>query len=67
MAADDEGSVNENVMERLVSRFREIYVEKHGEEPSEEIIQAARRKLLLTAAEKERDRNRDIYDELARE
>lgn len=67
MATEGERSVNENVMERLVSRFRELYVEKHGEEPSEEVVRAARRELLLTAAEKERDRNRAIYEALARE
>lgn len=54
-------------MQEALSRIREQYVEEHGEEPSDEFLQEARRKVVLEVARQDREEHRDIYDALADE
>jgi hypothetical protein len=69
MAADRDGQANPptNRLDEAVSVFREMYVESHGEEPSEELLEAARRQFVRAFAKKDRDEHREIYDALADE
>lgn len=67
MATEESGTPRVNLMEQFLKEFRERYVEEHGEEPSEELLEEARTKILLNLAKEDRDRNRELYDELAKE
>lgn len=50
-------------MQEALGRFREKYVEEHGEQPPEELMDDARQWILKAVAQQ----NRDIYDALADE
>lgn len=65
VAADD--SQPENQMKKVLQKIREMYVEKEGEEPSEDFMQEARTEIIRRAAKKNRDDHRDVYDALADE
>lgn len=57
----------ENQMEKVLQRLRERYIEEEGEEPPEDFMQEARLEILRSAAKKNRDNHREIYDALADE
>lgn len=68
MASKGENSESKsNTMERALATIREKYVEEHGEEPSDEFMEEARREIILGVARQDRDEHRDIYDALADE
>ncbi|NEU58758.1 hypothetical protein [Halorussus sp. MSC15.2] len=67
MATKDSESSPTNLMEKVLDTVREEYIEEHGEEPSEEFLQNARKKILRERAKKSRDDHREIYDALADE
>lgn len=56
-----------NRMEELLEAVRDRYVRQHGEEPSKDYMEAARKEILRTSARKNRDEHRDVYDALADE
>lgn len=56
-----------NLLEELLARTRERYVEEHGEEPPEDFLEDARAMILRRLAKKGRDEHRDVYDALAEE
>jgi hypothetical protein len=56
-----------NTMERALDTIRKQYVEEHGEEPSDEFIEEARRRIILGVARQDREAHREIYDALADE
>lgn len=69
MASDPgtDASSPRNLFDELLEQFRAKYVEEHGEEPPEEIIDEARTALLSEIAREKRDEHREIYDALAKE
>jgi hypothetical protein len=67
MATKDSESSRKNLMEKVLDKVREKYIEEHGEEPSEKFIRVARKKILQEQAKKSRDDHREIYDALADE
>ena len=66
MASKDERTKGSFLQEAL-GRIRERYVKEHGEEPSDEFMEEARRKIILEVARQDRDEHREIYDALAEE
>lgn len=56
-----------NRMAAALDRIRRIYVEEEGEEPSEEFMSEARRRLVREVARDRRDAHREIYEALAEE
>lgn len=56
-----------NLMDEMLAKVKERYVEEHGEEPPEEFMKDARRRILKEVAQQNRDAHRDIYDALANE
>lgn len=68
MASKDESSESKsNAMEEALGTIRKKYVEEHGEEPSDEFMENARRRIILGVAKQDRDEHRDVYDALADE
>lgn len=65
MATQDRGP--RNLMGEILAKVEERYVEEHGEEPPEEFVEEARRRILEEVAQQNRDAHRDIYDALADE
>jgi len=65
VAADDRNP--ENQMEKLLQKVREQYRQEEGEDPPEEFMADARTQILRSAAKKDRDDHREIYDALAKE
>lgn len=66
MASKDERTEG-NFLQEALGRIRERYVEEYGEEPSDEFMEEARRKIILEVARQDRDEHREIYDALAEE
>jgi hypothetical protein len=67
MATEERDPGPRNLMEDLLGRVKQMYREEHGEEPPEEFIEEARRRIVLEAAEQDRNEHREIYDKLADE
>lgn len=69
MAAEDETRERPsgNLLEVLLERARERYVDENGEEPPEEFVEEARELILRNLARSGRDEHRDVYDALANE
>ena len=67
MATEERDPGPRNLMEDLLGRVKQMYREEHGEEPTEEFIEEARRRKELEAAEQDRNEHREIYDKLADE
>lgn len=67
MAAEEDapGPADGNLLDELLARTREQYVEEHGEEPPEDFLEEAREMILRQLAKKGRDEHRDVYDALA--
>lgn len=63
----EKSNSQQNTLQRALDTVRERYVEEHGEEPSDEFMEEARRKIILGVARKDREEHRDIYDALADE
>ena len=66
-AENDAGAVQGNLLEMMIERAREQYIEEHDEEPPEEFVRDARKTILRQLAKKGRDEHRDVYDALADE
>lgn len=67
MAASDEGRESENLLEEMLDRARERYVEENAEDPPEEFMDEARELILRSLASSGRDEHRDVYEALADE
>lgn len=67
MAAEDETRESVNLLQQMLSRARERYVEENDEEPPEEFVEEAREVILRELASSGRDEHRDVYDALADE
>lgn len=69
MAAENDPSnpSRANLLDEMLERARDRYIEEHGEEPPEEFMNDARDTILRTLAKKGRDEHRDVYDALADE
>lgn len=67
MGAKDETPRSRNLLQEMLERARERYVEENGEEPPEEFIEEARELLLRDLASRGREEHRDVYDALADE
>lgn len=67
MGAKDETPRSRNLLQEMLERARERYVEENGEEPPEEFIEEARELLLRDLASRSREEHRDVYDALADE
>lgn len=62
-----QGRDSGNLMDELLGKVEEKYVEEHGEDPPEEFMEDARQWILKEVAQRNRDEHRDIYDALADE
>jgi hypothetical protein len=67
MGAKDETPRPGNLLQEMLERARERYVEENGEEPPEEFIEEARELVLRDLASRGREEHRDVYDALAEE
>jgi hypothetical protein len=67
MAAEDETQQSRNLLQELLERTRERYIEENNEEPPEEFMKEARNLVLRKLALSGRDEHRDVYDALAEE
>lgn len=62
-----QGRDSGNLMDEMLEKVEERYVEEHGEQPPEEFMEDARQWILKEVAQQNRDKHRDIYDALAKE
>lgn len=67
MAAKDDQAGAENLLDVMLERAREQYIEENGEEPPEGFMINARELILRNLASHGRAAHRDVYDALADE
>jgi hypothetical protein len=63
----DSDTGRQSLLDTALERVRERYVEEHGTEPPEELMEAARKRVLRELAKEGRNEHRDVYDALADE
>lgn len=62
-----EESAPRNIMRESLAKIREYYRSEYGEEPPEEFMEAARRKIVLEVGRQDQADHREIYEKLAEE